>query len=58
MDLRAACNYYLRFAIQLIQELGVAFPAVRRDPIAIANGYIAGTVSQDVCNQEAAAWWD
>lgn len=57
VDPEGACHYYLGFAIQIIQELGIAFPVMQQDPLAIAKGYVAGTVSQEVCKAEAAAWW-
>jgi len=56
-DARSACNHYLGFAIKLIQDLGIVFPATRLDPVVIATGYVAGTVSQEVCKTETAAWW-
>ena len=52
-----ACRYYLGFAIQVMQELGIAFPTTRQDPVAIAKGYVAGSLSPEVCKTEAAAWW-
>jgi hypothetical protein len=56
-DPESACHYYLGFATQVIQELGITFPGMRPDPLAIAKGYVGGTVSQEVCKAEAAAWW-
>jgi hypothetical protein len=57
-DPRAACELYLDFVIRVVERCGIAFPASRRDPVVVARGYLAGSVSEEDYRAEVTSWSD
>lgn len=53
----AACRHYLEFAIQVIEPLGLDFPASLANPVASARRFIDGTLPETEYRNEKAEWW-
>ena len=56
-DPKAAFERYLTFVIKIAASLELTYVARRRDPIEVAKGYLAGTISQGAYEAERALWW-
>lgn len=56
-DANAANVLYLRFAIQIVDSLGIVFPHAMANPRIVAQRYIDGEISVEEYDAEAVAWW-
>ena len=48
---------YLRFILQLIQQLNIQFLESKPDPVSIAKDYINNDINEDEYLSAADAWW-
>ncbi len=56
-DARAATAHYLRFIVDLVVKLKVNFPEELPDPVATADSYAAGRMSEAEYRTSADRWW-
>jgi len=57
-DLKMASLLYLRFILQLIQQLNIQFLDSKPDPVSTAKGYINGDVNENEYLSAADVWWN
>lgn len=57
-DLKMASLLYLRFILQLIQQLNIQFLDSKPDPVSIAKSYINSDVDESEYLSAADMWWD
>jgi hypothetical protein len=55
-DAKAACDSFVNAAVHIFERYRIAFPGPLPDPVAIAKGYLAGTVTAAECSAQADEW--
>lgn len=56
-DPHEASKLYLRFVVDIVEDLKLRFPGELSDPVASANSYIAGRTSEEKYRAKVDVWW-